>query len=148
MPKTASSAVIWSSERKSCEFYEQHGKKHCRSPYNRENWHSWLDTRTSFSFQGHSGRLSLLKEPRPRGAGYWYAYRRYGGKIVKKYMGRTSDLSIERPVIPRAGSPWKRRARSALRSLRSACVVSQACFPVPATPVPCAAALAPRPRSR
>jgi LuxR family maltose regulon positive regulatory protein len=96
MPKTASSAVIWSSERKSYEFYGQHGKKHCRSPYNCENWHSWLDTRTSFSFQGHSGRLSLLKEPRPRGEGYWYAYRRYGGKIVKKYMGRTSDLSIER----------------------------------------------------
>ncbi len=96
MPKTASSALIWSSERQSYELYEQRSKKHCPSPHNHEHWLSWLDTRTSFSFQGRSGRLSVLKESRLRGDGYWYAYRRHDGKIVKKYLGRTSDLSIER----------------------------------------------------
>ncbi len=52
MPKTASSALIWSSERQSYELYEQRSKKQCPSPHNHEHWLSWLDTRTSFSFQG------------------------------------------------------------------------------------------------
>ena len=34
----------------------------------------WLAEHTAFAFVGKSGRLSILKEARPRGAGYWYAY--------------------------------------------------------------------------
>ena len=37
-------------------------------------------------------------------------------------------------VTVRAGSPWKRRARSALRSRRSACAVSSGCSPAACEP--------------
>ena len=63
---------------------------------------------------------------------------------LRSEMGRADEWQ----VTPQVGSPWKRRDHVASRSLRSACVASQACFPVPGTPVPCAAALAPHPRSR
>jgi LuxR family transcriptional regulator, maltose regulon positive regulatory protein len=56
-----------------------------------------LDENTSFSFHGQQGHLTLLKETRVRGDdGYWYAYRRLGKRVVKKYAGRPADLTIAR----------------------------------------------------
>jgi LuxR family maltose regulon positive regulatory protein len=56
-----------------------------------------LDEYASFSFQGQQGHLNLLKETRVRGGdGYWYAYRRQGKRVVKKYAGRPADLTIAR----------------------------------------------------
>ncbi len=56
-----------------------------------------LDEDTSFSFHGQQGHLTLLKEARVRGDdGYWYAYRRQGKRVVKKYAGRPADLTIAR----------------------------------------------------
>jgi LuxR family maltose regulon positive regulatory protein len=55
-----------------------------------------LASHASFSFQGRSGRMSVLKEARQRGAGYWYAYRSHGRHTMKRYLGRTSDLSLAR----------------------------------------------------
>jgi LuxR family maltose regulon positive regulatory protein len=56
-----------------------------------------IDEDTSFSFQGQQGHLTLLKETRVKGGdGYWYAYRRRGKRVVKKYAGRPADLTIAR----------------------------------------------------
>ncbi|QBD76717.1 hypothetical protein EPA93_12160 [Ktedonosporobacter rubrisoli] len=56
-----------------------------------------LDEYASFSFQGQQGHLNLLKETRVRGGdGYWYAYRRQGKRVVKKYAGRSADLTTTR----------------------------------------------------
>src|SRR5215472_1991197 len=96
MPKTASSSLIWSEQHKRYEFYEQHGEQSCCSLESHEHLLAWLNRHTSFSFHGRAGRLSLLKESRARGEDYWYAYRRSGGTVMKKYVGRTSDLSLER----------------------------------------------------
>jgi len=42
-------------------------------------------------------RHPLLKEKRKRGSeGYWYAYRRHEGQMVKRYVGRSAQLSMER----------------------------------------------------
>src|SRR5581483_4867186 len=49
-----------------------------------------------FSFQGKDGHLTLLKEPRVRGTDYWYAYRSLNGRTLKKYAGRTADLTVAR----------------------------------------------------
>jgi LuxR family transcriptional regulator, maltose regulon positive regulatory protein len=58
-----------------------------------ETWFQWLASHTSFSFQGKSGFLHLQKEQRLRGKeGYWYAYRRCGKRMVKKYVGRSVYL--------------------------------------------------------
>lgn len=58
-----------------------------------ESWQRWLEEHRSFAFQGRSGRLNLLKERRKAGAGYWYAYRRHNGRVVKRYAGRGAMLT-------------------------------------------------------
>ena len=61
-----------------------------------EHWFHWLRAHHSFSFQGQHGRLNLLKETRQRGEeGYWYAYRSQGKRTLKRYVGRSADLTIE-----------------------------------------------------
>jgi LuxR family maltose regulon positive regulatory protein len=56
-----------------------------------------LDETTSFSFHGQQGHLNLQKQTRVRGSdGYWYAYRRQGKRVMKKYAGRSANLTIVR----------------------------------------------------
>src|SRR5260370_22582080 len=59
-------------------------------------WFAWLDSVPSFTFQGQQGQLTARKESRQWGEGYWYAYRRVGPKLTKKYLGRTADLTLAR----------------------------------------------------
>src|SRR5262249_6959264 len=49
----------------------------------------------SFSFTGKSGSYTARKETR-HGDVYWYAYLRTGEKLTKKYLGKTSGLSVTR----------------------------------------------------
>ena len=63
------------------------------------DWFAWLDDHAthSFSFQGSSGTLTARKEHRTGGdAGYWSAYRKWGGKLCKTYLGKTGNLTLER----------------------------------------------------
>ena len=95
MPKPASSTLIWSREQGIYALYEQGSPDTPLLPGDDEPWLVWLASHTSFSFQGKYGRLNLQKERRSRGgAGYWYAFRRQGKHTVKKYAGRSQDLSI------------------------------------------------------
>src|ERR1051326_3464372 len=96
MPKIPRHALIWSAER-SC--YELHpADPHLPSvvPGEEEAWLAWLATHASFSFQGQVGRLNVLKESRPRGSGYWYAYQTREGRTHKRYLGRAENLSLAR----------------------------------------------------
>lgn len=62
-----------------------------------ESWMDWLASHKSFTFQGQQGRLSVQKETRPRSQeGYWYAYQRQGKRMVKQYLGRSSEVTLER----------------------------------------------------
>jgi LuxR family maltose regulon positive regulatory protein len=61
-----------------------------------ERWLAWLESISSFAFQGQHGQLTVRKEARPRGDEYWYAYRRVGQKMAKKYLGRSADLTLAR----------------------------------------------------
>src|SRR5215472_14597590 len=58
-------------------------------------WFAWLDHVPSFAFAGQSGSATLRKE-RIHGDVYWYAYRRTGERLTKKYVGKTSALTISR----------------------------------------------------
>jgi LuxR family maltose regulon positive regulatory protein len=40
--------------------------------------------------------VTVRKETVQRGTAYWYAYRRVQGKMVKRYAGRSSDLTLAR----------------------------------------------------
>src|SRR5260370_9008264 len=58
-------------------------------------WHSWLDEHAAFAFVGKSGRISVLKEARSRGAGYWYAYRTQARHTRKHYLGPTPTVTFD-----------------------------------------------------
>src|SRR6185312_14282746 len=50
---------------------------------------------SSFAFAGQSGSATLRKE-HIHGEVYWYAYRRTGEKLTKKYVGKTAAVTISR----------------------------------------------------
>ena len=59
-------------------------------------WFTWLAERSSFAFHGQAGSYSARLEAVQRGEGYWYAYLRTGQKVRKKYLGKTTDLTLAR----------------------------------------------------
>ena len=59
-------------------------------------WFSWLDQVSSFAFSGKSGHYTARKEARQRGDRYWYAYLATGEQLTKKYLGKTTDLTLVR----------------------------------------------------
>lgn len=57
----------------------------------------WLEQNESFSFHSRWGMHYTVRKQRvQRGSSYWYAYRRLHGRIVKRYLGRTADLTLAR----------------------------------------------------
>jgi LuxR family maltose regulon positive regulatory protein len=56
-----------------------------------------LESISSFSFRGRDGeQCTLRKQTVRRGGAYWYAYRRQHRRLVKRYVGKTTDLSLAR----------------------------------------------------
>ncbi len=58
------------------------------------SWYEWLATAKSFSFKSEKGGFVAQCEKR-RNKSYWYAYRR-SGKLIKVYLGKTEELTLER----------------------------------------------------
>src|SRR5260370_33023163 len=61
-----------------------------------QEWFAWLAGIPSFAFEGRAGRFTARRETKQRGESYWIAYQRVGGKLRKRYLGRTSDLTAEK----------------------------------------------------
>lgn len=62
-------------------------------------WAAWLEDKAthSFSFQGPAGTFTARKERRSGGdEEYWTAYRKRGGRLRKKYLGKAEKLTLER----------------------------------------------------
>lgn len=96
MPKSPTYILHWSEEN---QLYELTSHGHTEQRLGQESAASWLlflDTHTSFAFQGQTGRLSIIKERRSRGSGYWYAYRTHGQHTVKHYLGNASKVTMTR----------------------------------------------------
>src|SRR5207244_1995749 len=95
MPKAAQHILV--CKQNSHWLYGSHDRDHALLQGDSEQWFAWLADHTSFSFQGLHGHLNMLKEARKSGGksedGYWYAYRRLGKRTLKKYAGRTADLT-------------------------------------------------------
>ncbi|HEX7734074.1 MAG TPA: LuxR C-terminal-related transcriptional regulator [Ktedonobacteraceae bacterium] len=90
MPKRAQYTVSWSPERAA---YVVTGME-LVEPAAFEQ--AWLEDHRAFAFHGRCGQINLLKEKRSRGGeGYWYAYRRSQGQMVKRYVGRDEQMSVE-----------------------------------------------------
>ncbi|HZR41395.1 MAG TPA: LuxR C-terminal-related transcriptional regulator [Ktedonobacteraceae bacterium] len=96
MPKSSQYMLAWLEKHEIYELREQHHATVHVMQNETTWWFSWLASHSSFSFQGKDGHLTLLKEPRVRGTDYWYAYRSLNGRTLKKYAGRTADLTVAR----------------------------------------------------
>lgn len=96
MPKSSTPLLRWSEDTRSYEIIID-GRLYGRlRQEDGSAWSQWLETHTSFAFQGRAGHLSAIKEARPRGAGYWYAYRSSGKRTAKRYLGQARNVTIER----------------------------------------------------
>lgn len=95
MPKASTYTLCWVPVQARYELRE----RDCALDVNPADgsWYVWLAAHSAFAFQGQRGKLTLLKESRTRGEeGYWYAYRSRQGHTRKKYLGRSSDLTLAR----------------------------------------------------
>jgi len=96
MPKRAQYTVSWSPERARYLLTGPEGEARDFSE-DEESWLTWIEEHSAFAFRGRNGQINLLKEQRGRGGeGYWYAYQRRKGKMVKRYVGRGAQVSVER----------------------------------------------------
>src|SRR6266566_1779016 len=60
-------------------------------------WLAWLSSISSFAFVCRSGtHYTARKEKLQRGGAYWYSYCSHLGKTIKRYIGKTTVLSIAR----------------------------------------------------
>ncbi len=97
MPKSARYIVNWSPGQEKYLLSGSGNDEECPLPEERAGWLKWIEAQHAFAFNGRNGHLNLLKERRSRGSeGYWYGYQRHAGGMVKRYIGRSAQLTIER----------------------------------------------------
>ena len=104
MPKPAAHALTWCHETAT---YTVRDTEHDRTlaaifgdtltltPQSQE-WFIWLASIPSFAFLGRAGHFTARRETKQRGESYWVAYQRADGKLWKRYLGRTCDLTAEK----------------------------------------------------
>ncbi len=76
MPKPSLHVLTWSEEHQQYELQSHDQPEQCFRPGDEPAFSCWLAEHRAFAFVGQAGRLSVIKEARPRGTGYWYAYRK------------------------------------------------------------------------
>jgi LuxR family maltose regulon positive regulatory protein len=96
MPKTARYSVVWSQAHRLYDLLTDGVFQQALGETDEETWSNWLATHPHFAFQGQEGHLNVLKEQRPRGEGYWYAYTYHNQRKVKRYLGKTSTITLAR----------------------------------------------------
>ena len=96
MPKLPTYLLHWVEEEQIYELTRSGCAEHRFGREGGSSWMQFLQTHTSFAFQGQEGRLSVIKETRSRGTGYWYAYRTSGRHTVKRYLGSARYVTITR----------------------------------------------------
>src|SRR5438552_8678800 len=95
MPKAAFT-LTWSAASDTYEWSAEQGFEVLPLVPDSPAWFAWLAERSSFAFHGQQGSYTARLETMQRGERYWYAYRRAGQKLRKKYLGKTADLTLAR----------------------------------------------------
>jgi LuxR family maltose regulon positive regulatory protein len=123
VPKPSRYVLIWLDER---ERYELHLYGQLQQYFQRgddDAFSRWLETHTAFAFVGQSGRISALKESRPGGTGYWYAYRTNARHTRKRYLGPSDKVTfarLEQEAKALSGSPSDRQEATGREGKRRA----------------------------
>ena len=97
MPKRPLHTLIWSEKRQGYELRVSGQSEQWFRLGDEAAFSRWLADHTAFAFVGQAGRLSLLKEARLRGTGYWYAYRTQRPRAHqnrKRYLGPTTRVTF------------------------------------------------------
>ncbi|SRR5216683_724685 len=94
MPKAAPYRLTWDSEQEVYTLCDNSSKRKLPVTPDSQEWFALLSNTPSFTFSGQHGQLTVRQEARPGGGAYWYAYRRTGKRMVKKYLGRTLELTL------------------------------------------------------
>jgi hypothetical protein len=68
------------------------------------SWYAWLETATTFAFEGSEGTFTAhkVRAGNRRGGWYWRAYRRYKGRLSNCYLGVSANLTL--PCLCEAAS--------------------------------------------
>ncbi len=112
MPKPSQYVLIWLDQREHYELHLHGQLQQCFQRGDDEAFSHWLNEHTAFAFVGKSGRISVLKEARPGGTGYWYAYRTQERRTRKRYLGpsaRVTFARLEQEAQALSNSPSARR---------------------------------------
>src|SRR5437016_1595382 len=94
MPKAAPYRLTWDSEQEVYTLRDNSSERKLAVTQDSQEWYALLSNIPSFTFSGQHGQLTVRQEARPGGGAYWYAYRRTGKRMVKKYLGRTLELTL------------------------------------------------------
>src|SRR5262249_38419742 len=95
MPKAAAYCLTWCPEHEAYELCESHNTQLQHVVLDGQAWFDLLAA-PSFAFRGQAGQLTVRQEGRPHGGMYWYASRRTGKRMAKRYLGRATDLTLAR----------------------------------------------------
>jgi LuxR family maltose regulon positive regulatory protein len=96
MPQSLRYALIWSHEHQHYTLTRDGQPEQGFLPADQSAFSRWLDEQTAFAFCGQAGRISVLKEARRGGTGYWYAHRTQQRHTRKCYLGRTTQVTFAR----------------------------------------------------
>jgi len=97
MPKLAHYTLAWSPLHQAYELYESQGNEALAVVSASPVWLLGVGQTCSFAFHGQYGSYTARKERKQRGEeGYWYAYARVGGKLTKRYLGKSINLTLAR----------------------------------------------------
>jgi LuxR family transcriptional regulator, maltose regulon positive regulatory protein len=94
MPKPSLHALIWSEDSQRYELRSSGKPEQWFTQGDEPAFARWLDEHTAFAFVGRAGRLSVRKEGRGSGRGYWYAYRRQDRRTRKGYLGPSAQVTF------------------------------------------------------
>src|SRR5215208_1857670 len=94
MPRVPLHTLIWSTDHTCYELFRRGQLVQRFRPGDDEAWLGWLATQTAFAFHGRRGRLNLHNEARTRESRYWYAYLATSRRTVKRYFGKTANLTL------------------------------------------------------
>lgn len=95
MPRAAPYRLSWNLLQGTYTLHDTRGEREFPMAVGGQAWFDWLASISSFTFSGQHGHLTVRQETRSGGI-YWYAYRRVGEKMVKRYLGRTTVLTPAR----------------------------------------------------
>jgi LuxR family maltose regulon positive regulatory protein len=59
-------------------------------------WYAWLEAASTFAFRSAEGSFTARKERRGATGWYWKAYRKHDGTLHRAYLGKSTDLTLDR----------------------------------------------------